>query len=149
MRKRKITDDNVIDLSDAREKRRLKREHELNKRKKSIQRPKRIKENRTKRQIIKSNRIRYTILLLSFLMLIFLGFSTFTIVSLKMQENQAIALADKLKNDKAKLQNELKLINTPEYLEQQARLQLKMIKPGELLYVFPTTSKAAIEETID
>lgn len=149
MRKRKITDDNVIDLSDAREKRRLKREHELNKRKKSIQRPKRIKEDRTKRQIIKSNRIRYTILLLSFLMLIFLGFSTFTIVSLKMQENQAIALADKLKNDKAKLQNELKLINTPEYLEQQARLQLKMIKPGELLYVFPTTSEAAIEETID
>jgi cell division protein FtsB len=149
MRKRKITDDNVIDLSDAREKRRLKREHELNKRKKGIQRPKRIKEDRTKRQIIKSNRIRYTILLLSFLMLIFLGFSTFTIVSLKMQENQAIALADKLKNDKAKLQNELKLINTSEYLEQQARLQLKMIKPGELLYVFPSTSKSAIEETID
>jgi cell division protein DivIC len=66
-----------------------------------------------------------------------------------MQENQAIALADKLKNDKAKLQNELKLINTSEYLEQQARLQLKMIKPGELLYVFPSTSKSAIEETID
>jgi len=73
----------------------------------------------------------------------------FSIVNLKMQENQAIALAEKLQNDKANLQNELKLINTPEYLEQQARLQLKMIKPGELLYVFPATSKAAIEEPIN
>jgi cell division protein DivIC len=149
MRKRKTDSANIIDLSEAREKRRLKRAQELNKRKKGIQRPKRIKATRTKRQIIKSNRIRYTILVLSFFLLLFLGFSTFTIVTLKMQENQALALSEKLKNDKAKLQNELKLINTPEYLEQQARLQLKMIKPGELLYVFPTTSQSALEETID
>lgn len=149
MRKKKIEADNIIDLSEAREKRRLKREAELNKRKNGIQRPKRIKDKRSKREIVKSNRIRYTILLVSFLLLILLGFSMFSIVTLKMQENQVIALSDKLKNDKAKLQNELKLISTPEYLEQQARMQLKMIKPGELLYVFPTTTKTAIEETID
>ena len=149
MRKKKNENDNVININEAREKRRLKRETELNKRKKGIQRPKRIKEKRSKREIVKSNRIRYTILVASFLLLIFLGFSMFSIVNLKMQENQAIALAQKLQNDKANLQNELKLINTPEYLEQQARLQLKMIKPGELLYVFPTTSKTAIEEPIN
>jgi cell division protein FtsB len=37
-----------------------------------------------------------------------------------------------------RLQNELEHIDDAEYIEQQARSRLHMVKPGELLYVLPT-----------
>lgn len=38
--------------------------------------------------------------------------------------------------EKARLESEHKLINNPDYIETQARERLKMIKPGEILYIF-------------
>lgn len=40
-----------------------------------------------------------------------------------------------LQEKKADLEEELKYINTPEYIEQTARDMLKMVKPGEILYI--------------
>lgn len=47
------------------------------------------------------------------------------------EENQ------RLKAEKKSLEEELKHVNEPEYVEQQARQQLKMVKPGETMYILP------------
>ena len=43
----------------------------------------------------------------------------------------------KLKKERESLKEELKHVNEPEYIEQQAREQLKMGKPGEVMYILP------------
>ena len=40
-----------------------------------------------------------------------------------------------LTKQKKSLENELKNVNKPEYIEEQAKLQLKLIKPGETLFI--------------
>lgn len=47
-----------------------------------------------------------------------------------------------LKEEKKSLEEELRHVNEPEYVEQQARDQLKMIKPGEVMYILPEEHKA-------
>ena len=42
------------------------------------------------------------------------------------------------KQQKAELQKELENAETPENIEAQARQQLRLIKPGEVLYMFPS-----------
>ena len=43
----------------------------------------------------------------------------------------------KLKKERESLKEKLKHVNEPEYIEQQAREQLKMVKPGEVMYILP------------
>ena len=42
-----------------------------------------------------------------------------------------------LEKEKAQMEKELSEINDPENLENQARDQLRLIKEGEYLYIFP------------
>ena len=66
-----------------------------------------------------------------------LVYSIFNIVSLKMEERSVIGKNEKLLKKKAELQKKLKKIKDSKYVENQAREQLKLIMPGETLYVFP------------
>jgi len=43
-----------------------------------------------------------------------------------------------------KLIRELENVNNPEYIEQQARSQLRLVMPGEVLYILPPDT--ALEE---
>ena len=43
--------------------------------------------------------------------------------------------------EKESLENELKNANDKEYIEEQARIQLKLIKPGEILYILEKEKK--------
>mgnify|MGYP003309064077 CR=1 FL=1 len=45
------------------------------------------------------------------------------------EENAALLL------EKESLEDELKNVSDKEYIEEQARIQLKLIKPGEILYI--------------
>ncbi len=45
------------------------------------------------------------------------------------EENNALLL------EKESLQDELENVSDKEYIEEQARIQLKLIKPGEILYI--------------
>jgi cell division protein FtsB len=148
MRKEKKQAD-VINIDEAREKRRQKRETELNKKKRRVTKTSVIKEKLilSKSELKRNNRIRYLVFFGSLIILFFLGVSMFSIVNLKVEENKAIALQEKLKNEKISLQNEIININSPEYIEQQARIQLKMIKPGEVLYVFPLSDQNGSTQT--
>lgn len=56
---------------------------------------------------------------------------------IKKEQHDIIQQQEQLKQDKINLEKELKHINDPDNLEKQARDQLRLIKPGETLYMFP------------
>ena len=66
-----------------------------------------------------------------------LVFSVWSIVSLKKEQQDMRDQLDALEKEKAQLEKELSHINDPENLEEQARDQLRLIKKGERLYIFP------------
>ena len=66
-----------------------------------------------------------------------IGFSVFNIVSVNSQLEEAIAEKERLLAEKERLQYELDNVDSEEYIEQQARALLRMIKPGEIYYVLP------------
>ena len=63
------------------------------------------------------------------------GFSVFRIIDLKMEEHQLLAQQEALLQEKEKLKEQLANVNNPEFIEQEARKQLKLIMPGETLYI--------------
>jgi cell division protein FtsB len=65
------------------------------------------------------------------------------IAALKTDEAQAIAELEAAQDKKARLENELEHIDDPEYIEQQARTRLRMVKPGEIYYVLPERKNEA------
>ena len=69
------------------------------------------------------------------------GFLAHNIISLKMEQSKLEAKQQKLEEKKKELKEEKKAVNDPEYIEEQARQQLKMIKPGEILYMLPKDAK--------
>ncbi|MEE0772784.1 MAG: septum formation initiator family protein [Anaerovoracaceae bacterium] len=66
-----------------------------------------------------------------------IGFSIFNIISLKREQSQMREQQEALEKEKAQMEKELSEINDPENLENQARDQLRLIKEGEYLYIFP------------
>lgn len=57
------------------------------------------------------------------------------IMDLRKQKAEAQAKLDAINEKIAQLEDELSRIQSPEYIIQQARNQLRMIYPGEVLYV--------------
>ena len=62
-------------------------------------------------------------------------------VSLTREKALVQAQLDELEKRRSELENELLMVNSDEYVEQQARSQLHMIKPGEVLYIVPTSTE--------
>ena len=69
-------------------------------------------------------------------MVALLGKNIFTLWDLRAEKAAAEAELESLQNQKGALEEELEQVNSDEYIEQQARSDLKMIKPGEILYLF-------------
>ena len=65
---------------------------------------------------------------------LYYGFSVFQVES---EQERVEAEKAALLAEKAKLEEELRHVTDPTYIEQQARTELRMIRPGELLYVLP------------
>lgn len=130
----------IVDIEEARRERQRKREGQRGKKKDEpahvVAEKKRAKKIKRRRALV------YAVVIV--LILAILGVTGYRIVSLKMEERalkkENIALQEK----KEKLENELGNVNNPDYIEQQARKQLRMIMPGETLYVLP--SEEELEE---
>ncbi len=75
-----------------------------------------------------------TILVLIVVAVIF-GQSVFRIIELKRQKEAAQKQLDKLRERVEQLEGELARVQTDEYIEQQARTHLRMIFPGETVYI--------------
>lgn len=123
----------VIDIEDARRERKKKRNEAAEKRGKA----QKTKQIVTERQAGKKARRRMVYFFIFLFILCLIGVSAFNIISLKLTEAKTIKEQQELLEQKDKLEKIYSQVNSPEYIEQQARQQLRMIRPGEILYVLP------------
>ncbi len=63
------------------------------------------------------------------------GVSIKNVFDLRAEQDELRAKNKQLASEKASLKDELKNVNDYDYIEEQARIQLKLIRPGEILYV--------------
>ncbi len=123
----------VIDIEEARQVRRQRREEASRKR----DRERKTKSVVTERQAGKKARRRLVYFVIFIVIIGIISVSAFNIISLKLAEARTVKEQQELIDEKARLERIFSRVNSPEYIEQQARDQLKMIRPGEILYVLP------------
>ncbi|QAT41779.1 FtsB family cell division protein [Aminipila luticellarii] len=127
--------DKIIDLEQARTERRARRKQAANKRQNKGR--KAASEELSERKVNKRNRKRLIYLCVILGIMLVIGVSIFHVFSLQREYKNIAAQNKALKEQRQDLTEELGNVNNPEYIEQQARQQLKMVKPGEVLYVLP------------
>lgn len=64
-----------------------------------------------------------------------LGMSVKNILMLTMENKKLEQQYKELSSEKEALEDELKNVNDKDYIEEQARIQLRLIKPGEIIYI--------------
>ena len=134
-RSRELNTNGVIDIEAARRERRQKR-----KQSEDIKEP-------TRRQSTKSIRRRVMFSFVIVLVIVATFASVYNIIALKIERAAAVSQLQSLEKEKEALDEELNKVGGKEYIEQQAREQLKMILPGETLYVLKGNGKD--DETTD
>ena len=122
----------VIDFERARENRREKRKALAEK-----EQVTNVKSKLSKRKIIKISKKRNFYTAIMIVIIAVIGFTVFNVISVNSQLAQAATEQYRLEKEKEKLMLELQNVDSPEYIEYQARALLKMIKPGEIYYVVP------------
>lgn len=130
--------DKIIDLKQAREERRERRKQAADKKQNKDR--KNVSGELSERKVNKRNRKRLIYFCVVVGIMLVIGVSIFNVYSLHNEYNDMAAQNKALKEQKQDLTQELGNVNNPEYIEQQAREQLKMVKPGEVLYVLPQTN---------
>ncbi|HKK96291.1 MAG TPA: septum formation initiator family protein [Anaerovoracaceae bacterium] len=85
----------------------------------------------------KNNWFKTIITVIAVILCITIGYSIKTIVSLHIENEELKEEKQELIDERDKLKLELENVNTAEFIEEQARLQLKLIKPDEILFVLP------------
>lgn len=123
----------VIDMAEAREARKRRREDATEKKSKS----KKVKPANTERTTHKSKKGKAFYAVIFLVIITVIGMSAYNMITLKMQEADLKAEQAQLMKKKERLEYDLSQMNSAEYVEQQARQMLKMIKPGEILYILP------------
>ncbi|MBR2560373.1 MAG: septum formation initiator family protein [Firmicutes bacterium] len=98
-----------------------------------------------RRKRIKINYGRLAILVLILVLVGTVAFNVRRIISLHAEKERLIAQREELEQVKQEKLNELENVNDLDYIEEQARKQLKMIKPGEVLFVIDETVKEVKE----
>ena len=68
--------------------------------------------------------------------IVFVLFSAVQLINLSMDARTAETILAEKEAEKALVEKQLTLVDDPEFIEQQVRDHLRMIRPGETLYVF-------------
>lgn len=76
-----------------------------------------------------------------FIVLAVTTYYAYNVIAVEIVQKQVEAEHEALMLEKAELEDELKNVSDPKYIEQQARTQLRMISPGEVLYILPDMQK--------
>ena len=88
------------------------------------------------RLMSKSSRFKYILgTLLFFVVSISLFRSSFQVLKSKNRLDEVNSEVSKLESEKKKIEAEIAYKQTPEYIEEKARNELNLIKPGEKVYV--------------
>lgn len=83
------------------------------------------------------NRTKFFYLGAAIIALIVVAIYAYNVIAVELYQSQVEAENQALAKQRSKLEEELKNVSDPKYIEQQARTQLRMIFPGEILYVLP------------
>lgn len=83
----------------------------------------------------KYNLPRITLTIFIIIAMVVVAVSLKNIFSLRAEQKELKSINKALLAEKASLQEELKNVNDFEYIEEQARIQLRLVKPGEILYI--------------
>jgi len=118
---------------EEREQRKQNREMEVA-RKKACEAPEPVPSVRRK---AKNVRKRFMYLAVIIVLLLALGIQVYHIYSLAKEREELTLNRYALEKERERLEEEWNNVNSTEYVEQQAREQLKLIMPGETLYIFP------------
>ena len=116
------------------EQQRKQRKEKLSQRKKEIQ-VKKTRKNPEERKKYKLNRTRVIRLAVVLVIVVFLGVWTYKIGSELYEQSQLEEKNAQLTEEKEQKEEELKNSNSTDYIEKKARDELKMVKPGEKLFV--------------
>lgn len=129
----------IINFEDEREKRREKRK-QLSDKKKSGQEsePSSVSSRRAAKRV--KRRLLYVAV--TALVIGIIAFSVYNVVTLRIERAEAEAAKIALEKEQAKLKKEYSLIDSDEYIEEKARENLHMVRPGEMIYVLPGESEA-------
>ena len=132
----------LLEREDQSEEQRERREERMQKHeyKVKVTNPARQKRARNRRR---------TVLVLVLFVAVAAGFAMRAVqkmISLSQERVQVQAQLDALEKRRSELENELLQVNSDEYVEQQARSQLHMIRPGEVLYIVPNNTEYNREE---
>jgi len=133
----------VIDLAEARQARKQRREETARKKDKA----RRPKSAVTVRQAGKKARLRMVYTAIFLVIVGIVAVSAVHIVNLRLTEAKVMKEHQELLAQKEKLEMVYSQVNDPKYIEQQARQQLRMIKPGEILYVLPSKDHNKSQKT--
>ena len=111
-------------------------------RRKKLEDRAKVKDDPAKEKRVKSNRRTMLFLLIA---VVIVGTVTVRsvqrMISLTRERAMVQAQLEELEKRRSELENELLMVNSDEYVEQQARSQLHMIKPGEVLYIVPSSTE--------
>lgn len=118
----------VRDISDAQQQRKERRDLEYEASQERKERRRRI--NRNRRIVLAI----IAIIIIGFLGLV--GNNILALNRLKQEKAEKEKELEKLRYQQEALTEELEQVNSDEYIEQQARSDLHMIRPGETLYIF-------------
>ncbi len=125
----------VIDFEKARKERRERREERA---RKEEERRKLEEERKLSARKRRKRRNRVLIYIAALLLIVgILVASAWNIISLQLEKSKLEEQNSQLSSQRDELQEELESVEDPKYIEQQAREQLSLIKPGETLYILP------------
>ena len=80
------------------------------------------------------------------ILIAYFGVSAIKIVNLSKEKEEVAAYNQELLQNKENLQLKLDNINSADYIESQARRDLKLVKPNELLFIFSEKDSDNAEE---
>jgi cell division protein FtsB len=124
----------AMNIEEAQKERREKRAQALKSRRRKAKVAKTDAEKKARRSFITARSI--ILVTVTVAVVFFVGSSALRIMDLKTQEEKASELLKVKTEQKARLESELLMLKDKEYIEEQARERLGMVKPGEVVYIF-------------
>ena len=106
-------------------------------------------ENKRKKRKGRKRRIKPFTLAIIIVNLLLSGAYVRNIVKLEIEHHQLVEQNKDLKEQRRRLRIELKNVNSREYIEDQARKQLRLVDPDEILFVFPDDKKSNSDSSSD
>lgn len=98
-------------------------------------------EERRRNRIRRLNHLRIAIFIVVIVLFVVVTMSIKNVLDLTLEQHELKQENQELQEKKAALEKEFENINDKNYIEEQAREQLNMVKPGEIVYILEEEEK--------